>query len=1084
MSEAVPRPQQSWIGQTIAGRYKIEALLGHGGMSTVYRATDPNLRRTVAVKLIHPHLSSDSQFVRRFEQEAAAVAQLRHPNIIQVYDFNHDDSGVFYMVMEYVPGETLQARLTSLNAVHQRLPLVETVHITTAICDAVAYAHQHSMIHRDLKPANVMLNPHGQPILMDFGVAKMLGETHQTAAGSVIGTALYMSPEQARGERPDERSDIYSIGVMLYEMIAGIPPFQADSAISLMMKHVTQPVPDIRQINKNVPDLLVGVTKKALAKDRADRYRTATEMALALRAIDLPGREAAMETVMPRARQNIGSVGTGSVVAQPTRKGNQLLWLLGVAGFVLLLILGLGVFWLFSGSDQSSALTNEVQPAPPGDDPSLPSSEKMMKIGTGAYTVGRDAPSQSYVPPQQVNLAEFWLDQYEVTNAQFAEYLAQTNQQPPASWPEGQMPADQADHPVKGLTWNIAAAYCQWAQKRLPTEAEWEVAARGPEGRLFPWGDDQNAVKLPQSGTYPAGSKPTNQSAFGVFDMAGNVWEWVGDPYVPVTEGNRVLRGGENGFLKDMAYRLIGPPTQESIIKTAGVRCAADKVNVVQVETVRVEGILFEDKFADPGSGWPILSEGTYLYGYHPPDYYHIEVGQPEAHTAVSPAPNFDNATVEAEVLVDHTTTENGNFRYGLALRRSGDQFYAFTISPRTGTWQVLESSSSGLETLAEGQIETLRGFAPPGFTPDKTDTLRVDAQGADFIFHINGQPVIQVSDADYTGGEVGFFVETFDETLAHIHYDALTIREVQFETIANIVAPEATTAASTLVSDAIVATSEVTTAVSTPVSDVIVATPTTLPSPTPEPTLEIEPTATPEPPTATSQPQPEGMVLIPAGEFLMGSPTGQANEQPEHPVSLDAFYMDRFEVTNAQYRACVESGGCIPANVLDSFTYKGYRDDPAYDNYPVIGVTWDQADAYCRWAGKRLLTEAEWEYAASGPENLTWPWGNAFDPNLSAASAPDTQPIDSYPEGVSLFGAYNMAGNVAEWVQDVFDENFYANSPAENPLSTGSGDIRIYRGGSFGNPDGAFFTTSHRYTSVRTFNDVDIGFRCAMNVL
>ena len=257
-------------------------------MSTVYQANDPNLRRTVAIKLIHPHLSSDPQFVRRFEQEAAAVAQLRHPNIIQVYDFNHDD-GIYYMVLEYVPGETLQAKLMALNASGQRLPLADTIQIMAPVCDAVAYAHQHGMIHRDLKPANVMLNPQGQPILMDFGVAKMLGDVQHTATGAVIGTALYMSPEQARGERPDERSDIYSLGVMLYEMITGVPPFTADSAISLMMKHVTQPVPDIRQINRNVPDLLVAVTKKALAKDPADRYRTASDMALALRAIDVPG---------------------------------------------------------------------------------------------------------------------------------------------------------------------------------------------------------------------------------------------------------------------------------------------------------------------------------------------------------------------------------------------------------------------------------------------------------------------------------------------------------------------------------------------------------------------------------------------------------------------------------------------------------------------------------------------------------------------------------------------------------------------------------------------------------------------------
>ncbi len=784
------RSQQSWLGQTIAGRYKIEALLGQGGMSTVYRATDPNLRRTVAVKLIHSHLSNDPQFVRRFEQEAAAVAQLRHPNIIQVYDFNHDDDiGIYYMVLEYVPGDTLQARLAALNAVRQRMSVAETVYITGAICDAVAYAHQHGMIHRDLKPANVMLNPQGQPILTDFGVAKMLGESNQTAAGSVIGTALYMSPEQARGERPDERSDIYSIGVMLYEMIAGRPPFQADSAVSLMMKHVTQPVPDIRQINKSVPDLLVGVTKRALAKEPAERYRTATEIALALRATDLLGREAMLETVRPKARHTSSSVIAGSsavspAIAAPAWKGNSLLWLLGVVSVVLVLGLGSGLFWLFSGSRQSSASTVETSLTSLGENSAWPSSEKMVKISAGSYTVGRDAPGQNYAPPRQVQLTDFWLDQYEVTNAQYAEFLTAIKNQPPGSWLEGKFPAGEEKFPVKGIGWELAGAYCHWAKKRLPTETEWEVAARGPEGRLYPWGDDQGAVKLPQSGVYAVGSKPTNQSAFGLFDMAGNVWEWVGEPYAPVAAGQRVLRGGENGFLKDMAYRLSGPPDQESIIKTAGVRCAADKVNEIQSESVQVEGVLFQDNFANSGSGWPILSEGTYFFGYHPPDYYHVEVGQAKARTVVSHPPSLADVTLETKALVDHTTTEYGNFRYGLALRRSGDLYYAFTISPRTGTWQVLKSLSTGLQVLAEGKVDSLHGFAPPGFTPDKPDILRVDARGADFIFHINDRPIIQVNDADYATGELGFFVETFDETLTHIHYDELVARQVEFEAI------------------------------------------------------------------------------------------------------------------------------------------------------------------------------------------------------------------------------------------------------------------------------------------------------------
>src|SRR5688572_11697864 len=161
------QPQLNWVGRTIANRYKLEEVLGHGGMSTVYRATDANLRRTVALKLIHPHLSSEPEFVRRFEQEASAVAQLRHPNIVQVYDFSHEDD-IYYMVLEYLPGETLQDRLKALNAAKQRLHLAETIQLMATICEAVAYAHDRGMIHRDLKPANVMLNLQGQPILTDF----------------------------------------------------------------------------------------------------------------------------------------------------------------------------------------------------------------------------------------------------------------------------------------------------------------------------------------------------------------------------------------------------------------------------------------------------------------------------------------------------------------------------------------------------------------------------------------------------------------------------------------------------------------------------------------------------------------------------------------------------------------------------------------------------------------------------------------------------------------------------------------------------------------------------------------------------
>jgi serine/threonine-protein kinase len=289
--------QPSWIGKTIGGRYQIVELLGQGGMSAVYKANDPNLRRVVAVKLIHSHLSSDPKFVMRFEEEAAAVAQLRHPNIIQVYDFSNDDD-TYYIVFEFVPGESLQQRLERLNDAGRSMPVDEAIKITASIADALDYAHERGLIHRDIKPANVMLNVLGEAILMDFGIVKIVGGDTHTATGAVMGTARYMSPEQIKGQRVDARTDIYALGTALFEMLGGRPPFEADSAMTLMMMHVNDPVPDVRQLRPEVPVQVVSVINKALAKDRDARFATAGQMAAALRGDSSAGAAAAAAAVV------------------------------------------------------------------------------------------------------------------------------------------------------------------------------------------------------------------------------------------------------------------------------------------------------------------------------------------------------------------------------------------------------------------------------------------------------------------------------------------------------------------------------------------------------------------------------------------------------------------------------------------------------------------------------------------------------------------------------------------------------------------------------------------------------------------
>ena len=227
----------------------------------------------------------------------------------------------------------------------------------------------------------------------------------------------------------------------------------------------------------------------------------------------------------------------------------------------------------------TTAITSTTPTAAP-----LASSEKMVNIEAGQYEVGDPESDDFHTAPKQIAIAGFWIDQYEMTNAQYQVFLGETGRASPVNWPGGTLPAGQEAHPVKGVTWDEAFAYCAWVNKRLPSESEWEVAARGPgpEPALYPWGPDPGAGgqvnDLPLTDTYEVGTMPFNRSPFDVYDLAGNVWEWVGEPYDPVQGGDKIVRGGRHGFLKDMAYRQPAAPNSERFIPFTGFRCAADQV--------------------------------------------------------------------------------------------------------------------------------------------------------------------------------------------------------------------------------------------------------------------------------------------------------------------------------------------------------------------------------------------------------------------------------------------------------------------------------------------------------------------------
>jgi serine/threonine protein kinase len=267
-------------GQNL-GKYRILEPLGRGGMAQVYKAYHPQLDRYVAIKVLRSDLVEEVEFLARFRREARAVAALRHPHIVQIYDFDAQDD-LYYMVMELLEGDTLKAYLNALRVRGERLPFGETVRIFIDVLDGLSYAHGEGIIHRDLKPANILLTRHGQAVLTDFGIAQIVGGTQYTVAGALMGTLSYMAPEQGLDGHCDVRSDIYSMGIAYYEALTGTVPFDADTPLAILMKHINDPLPMPRKIDPNIPEPFERVALKALAKRADDRFQNAAAMAEAI----------------------------------------------------------------------------------------------------------------------------------------------------------------------------------------------------------------------------------------------------------------------------------------------------------------------------------------------------------------------------------------------------------------------------------------------------------------------------------------------------------------------------------------------------------------------------------------------------------------------------------------------------------------------------------------------------------------------------------------------------------------------------------------------------------------------------------
>ena len=260
-------------GQKVNERYEIVKTIGEGGMANVYLAKDTILSRNVAVKVLRGDLSSDEKFIRRFQREALSVSNLSHPNIVEVYDVGEED-GQYYIVMEYIEGKTLK------QLIHKRgaLTIPEVIDIMSQLTDGLAHAHEAYIIHRDIKPQNIMILDNGEVKITDFGIAVAMNATQLTQTNSVMGTVHYLPPEQANGKSATVKTDIYSLGILMYELLTGSVPFKGDNAVEIALKHMKEKLPSVRKQNPLIPQSIENILLKACAKNPRNRYDSVRQM--------------------------------------------------------------------------------------------------------------------------------------------------------------------------------------------------------------------------------------------------------------------------------------------------------------------------------------------------------------------------------------------------------------------------------------------------------------------------------------------------------------------------------------------------------------------------------------------------------------------------------------------------------------------------------------------------------------------------------------------------------------------------------------------------------------------------------------
>ena len=614
------------VGKVIFG-YEISEFISEGGMATVWRAVHPVLGRTMAVKVLDPVLSRDAELVERFVREAQLAVKLSHPNIVRVENFSREELTI---LMEFIEGEDLSKYIGQKVG---PLPLERALPMMRQLLDAFGHAHELGVIHRDIKPSNIMVLPHGDIKVTDFGIAKVMSGANLTRTGAAMGTAAYMSPEQIRGAKDvDHRADIYSLGVTFYEMLAGQPPFVGeegtDNDYFLREAHVRREPPDPRDFYPAIPEAMVDLLMVMLAKDPADRFQSIGQLRQELEAMAGGGPKPVVTqphspppTVVESAQISApAATARPEEMAQPvavpvsTTSGGKPPVAV-IAAMVGVLVVG-GIIAVALASRGEDDITTEeadikteetVSVETKTEEKSSPQKAvgagvQWVQIQGGRFQMGSTGWSRDERPVHQVRVATFELMKTEVTVSQYAACVDAGRCSTPGTkaicnW--GQ--SARSDHPINCVDLYQAQHYCAWAGGRLPSESEWEYAATGGDRNLtYPWGAEDASCNRAvmtegehgcgENRTFPVCMKRSGNSLHGLCDMGGNVWEWVEDCWhgrytgapsggeawtTECTSPSQVVRGGCWNNKADQlrgANRYWSPPGRAS--NGLGFRCA------------------------------------------------------------------------------------------------------------------------------------------------------------------------------------------------------------------------------------------------------------------------------------------------------------------------------------------------------------------------------------------------------------------------------------------------------------------------------------------------------------------------------